>query len=851
MYEHITIKGARLHNLKNVTLDIPKNKFVVVTGLSGSGKSTLIFDTLHAEGQRQYMESLGISRGMVSRPPFDSIVGLSPSIAVEQRLANRNPRSTVGTTTEIYTYLRLLFSRIAHQTCLECGANIPPIYNQAYDDDWDDVEVEPTAEAQGEDEEHFPCPNCDASCPQLSLAHFSFNTPQGACATCTGMGTVGQVRLDALLDEELGSRTGGVIEWNKMIAKHYSNSLSNAGEYYGFNFDPEMPIKEYTEIQRDLLLYGTDSPQFKRHFPDKKPPRTTAKGKFEGVVVNFMRRYQERADDKEYRKKMEEKMTMDVCPDCQGERLAQASREATVGGQNIIALSHMPLTNLVDWLQSLPDTVSEEEYAIAEPILYTIKERIERLLNVGVGYLSLSRPAPTLSPGEAQRLRLAALLGSGLTGVLYVLDEPTIGLHQHDSRRLIEALKQLRDLGNTVVVIEHDLEVIAAADYVIEIGPGAGEAGGTVVAADPPQALITQPATITAQYLAGQEKITVPPRRDLDLNHSICIVGARTHNLKDVTVEIPLQGLIGVTGVSGSGKSSLIIDTLSPIAKQQLNGRNGVGKNPGPYRETSGWQQLDKLVVIDQAPIGRSPRSNAATYTGVFDFIRRLFADMEAARSHKLKAKHFSFNVRGGRCEHCKGAGQLSVEMHFLPDTLVRCPVCHGKRFKDDVLEVTYNGQNIVDVLNMTIDEAHALFQENESISSHLALLVDVGLGYLRLGQPATTLSGGEVQRIKLAKELTQRSTGRTLYFLDEPTTGLHVADIAKLLDVLHRLVEEGNTVILIEHNIDVIKAVDWIIDLGPGGGAEGGEIVAQGRPEQIAEVEASITGRCLRDLLP
>lgn len=849
MYEQITIKGARLHNLKNITVDIPKNKLVVVTGLSGSGKSTLIFDTLHAEGQRQYMESLGISRNMLSRPPFDSIDGLSPSIAVEQKSVNRNPRSTVGTSTEIYTYLRLLFSRVAHQICSECGADVPPAYSQESENDWDDVEVEPTG-TEEMSEGHVSCPNCGASLPQLSLAHFSFNTPQGACPTCTGMGTVGQVRLDALINRELGTGTGGVLEWNSMMCKHFSSSLVNAGNYYEFEFDPEMPIGSYTAVQRDLLLYGTDSPEFAKHFPDKKPPRTTAKGKFEGIVINFMRRYQERADDKAYREKMEEKMEMQVCPDCHGQRLARVSREATIGAETIITLSDMTLTHLAAWFQELPQIVSPDELTLSEVVLHTLIERIQRLIDVGVGYLSLSRPAPTLSPGEAQRLRLAALLGSGLTGVVYVLDEPTVGLHQRDSRRLINALYQLRDMGNTVVVVEHDLEVIAAADYIIEIGPGAGETGGYVVASGSPDELMVQPETITAAYLTGEKEIIIPGRRALDLDKHISIEGVRTHNLKDVSVQIPLQGLIGITGVSGSGKSSLIINTLSPIAQQRLNGTNGTAETAILYDKTSGWDQLDKLVVINQAPIGRSPRSNAATYTGVFDFIRKLFAETKAARGRKLEAKHFSFNVAGGRCERCEGAGQLSVEMHFLPDTLIRCPACHGKRFKHEVLEVTYQGHTIADVLNMTIDEAYELFQDIDTIAPRLSLLIDVGLGYLRLGQAATTLSGGEVQRIKLSKELAQRSTGHTLYLLDEPTTGLHVADIARLLDVLHRLVEAGNTVIVIEHNLDVIKAADWVIDLGPEGGTHGGEIVAQGTPEQIIAAPDSITGQCLQPML-
>lgn len=846
-HEQIIIKGARLHNLKNITVNIPKNKLVVVTGLSGSGKSTLIFDTLHAEGQRQYMESLGISRNMLSRPPFDAIEGLSPSIAVEQKSINRSPRSTVGTSTEIYTYLRLLFARVAHQVCAKCGADVPPIYSQTLGEEWDDVEVDPVGATDEDGEQLLRCTKCGTSAPKLSLAHFSFNTIQGACPTCTGIGTVSRVRMEALVDFSKGTMNGGVYEWNAMIAKHYSDSLVNAGTYYGFGFDPNKPIKDFTSVEQDLLFYGTASAEFGRHFPNKKPPTTTAKGKFEGIVVNFMRRYQERADDKEYREKMEEKMIMGGCPDCHGKRLKRESREATIANETIISLSEMTLSRLQEWVNALPTTLTAEERTLAETIIFTLSERIQRLLNVGIGYLSLSRSAPTLSPGEAQRLRLASLLGSGLTGVLYVLDEPTVGLHQRDSRRLIEALYQLRDLGNTVVVIEHDLEVIAAADYVIEIGPGAGETGGHLVASGPVASLLSSGATVTAEYMTGKKQISVGKKRPLDFNKCITIEGASEHNLKNVSLKLPLQGLVVITGVSGSGKSSLIIDTLSPIAKQKLNKEDEAA---GKYTSTSGWHHLDKHVVINQAPIGRTPRSNAATYTGVFDAIRKLFADSKEARAKKLEATHFSFNAPGGRCERCEGAGYLTVEMHFLPDTLVRCPVCHGRRFRHEILEVMYRGHHIADVLEMTIDEAYLLFKDVETIAPRLALLIDVGLHYLRLGQPATTLSGGEVQRIKLSKELSQRSTGRTLYLLDEPTTGLHVADIARLLDVLQRLVDAGNTVIVIEHQIDVIKTADWVIDLGPEGGSNGGQIIAQGTPEQIAACPDSITGHILQTVM-
>lgn len=852
MSDRIVIRGARLHNLKNITVEIPKNELVAVTGLSGSGKSTLVFDTLHSEGQRQYMESLGVSRDTLARPLFDAISGLAPSIAIEQKPVNRSPRSTVGTTTEIYTYLRLLFARAAHRPCPRCGADVPPPYDGAAQGDaWDDdVAGEPgevAAESDAAAGVTTPCPACGYALPELSMAHFSFNSPLGACPTCTGLGQVSQVRLEALFDLALGTLDGGVLEWNAMIREHYTKSLVNAGDYFGFTFDPHQPIRAYGPVQRDLLFYGSDSPQMRRHFPHKKPPTTTAKGKFEGVITNFLRRYQERADDQEYREKMEKLMVLQVCATCDGQRLRPESLTATVGGVGIVPLSGLTLTDFQAWLEGLEGKVSAETLSLCAPILHALNERVSRLIEVGVGYLSLSRPAPTLSPGESQRLRLASLLGSGLTGVLYVLDEPTVGLHQRDSERLVHALRRLRDLGNSVIVIEHDLSLIAAADYILEIGPGAGEAGGQVVAAGTLADVLAAPASPTADYLAGRQTIPIPTRRALNPAQRLRISGAREHNLRDVTVDIPLGGLIAVTGVSGSGKSSLILDILAPAARQAFGETTDP---PGAHDSITGWQHLDKLIAIDQEPIGRTPRSNAATYTGAFDYIRKLFADAPAAAQAGLKANHFSFNVVGGRCERCQGAGELTVKMHFLPDSLVRCPVCHGQRFQPQVLAVKYRGHSIADVLNLTIEEAYTLFQDTPAIAGRLGVLVEVGLGYLRLGQPATTLSGGEVQRIKLAKELAQRATGRTLYLLDEPTTGLHVADVARLLTVLQRLVQAGNTVVVIEHNLEVVKAADWVIDLGPEGGAAGGQVIAQGAPETVAQAPGSITGRCLQPLL-
>ncbi|MDY7078615.1 MAG: excinuclease ABC subunit UvrA [Chloroflexota bacterium] len=843
MQNTITIKGARLHNLKNITLSIPKNRLVVLTGLSGSGKSTLAFDTLHKEGQRQYMESLGLVTSYLSKPPIDSIKGLSPSISVDQHLTNRSPRSTVGTVTEVYTYLRVLYARIGHRPCPACGANVPPSYDVGDVGRWDDEPNghEPDAAFDGGDT--YPCRNCGAPMPELGMAHFSFNKPAGACPTCTGLGVVLQPRLDRLIDSERSILEGAIHGWDIHYIEHYTKTLHAAGRYYGFDLDLGVPIKELGPVQRDLLLHGVNSAQFRRHYPDIEPPHTVSKGRFEGVVTNLLRRYRERANDAAYREKMEKLLSTQVCLDCEGTRLRMESRRVTVAGQTIVALSRMPLDDLADWLERLAEVVSPEEWIITEPIVDDLRERVRRLLDVGVGYLTMERSSPTLSAGEAQRLRLASLLGSGLTGVLYVLDEPTIGLHPRDTERLIRVLCQLRDLGNTVLVVEHDLEMIRAADYVVDMGPGAGEQGGHVVVAGSPQVVSDCADSVTGQYLARRASVSIPDQRRPGSGEHLVIRGAREHNLQDITVSLPLGSFIAVTGVSGSGKSSLMLDVLDRAARQRFYGTEDT---PGEHDAITGWEHLDKIVTIDQTAIGRTPRSNTATYTDAFGPIRQAFAKTDDASEQGLTASHFSFNVPDGRCGRCQGAGVLTVNMHMLPDVQVRCPVCRGRRFKREVLAVKYRGHDVASVLDMTIEEALALFQDVPAVVARLSLTVDVGLGYLKLGQPATTLSGGEAQRVKLAKELGRRATGRTLYLLDEPTTGLHVADVARLLTVLQRLVEAGNTVVVIEHNLDVIKAVDWIIDLGPEGGKAGGQIVAQGTPEQITQVKASHTGTSL-----
>ncbi len=834
MPDQITIKNARLHNLKNVSLDIPKNKLVVFTGLSGSGKSTLVFDTLHKEGQRQYMESLGLVT-YVAKPPVDSIVGLSPSISVDQHLTNHSPRSTVGTVTEVYTYLRVLFARLGHRPCPACGADVPPSHDLGNAEDLDDESPA--------DRETVLCPACGASLPEMGMASFSFNKPDGACPTCTGLGIVNEPVLSLLVDESLSIKDGAIANWDEFHINHYGKGILKAGaKYFDFKYDLNLPVRQYTPAARDYLLYGTESPQFKRHYPDKPLPKTSANGRFEGLVTNLMRRYNERANDSAYREKLEKLFHRQVCPDCNGTRLRPESRVVRIAGQSIIDMLHLPLTELAAWLDVLPEVISAGEMSIAGSILDDLNERVQRLIDVGVGYLTMERSSPTISAGEAQRLRLASLLGSGLTGVLYVLDEPTIGLHPRDTKRLIQVMRQLRDLGNTVLVIEHDMEILRAADFVVDIGPGAGRNGGTVVVAGNPDAVAACPGSVTGGYLSGRLEFPVAAERPVG-GPALVIHGARAHNLKNVTAHIPLGLLVAVTGPSGSGKSSLMFDILDRAARQRFN---GASDEPGEHDAISGWEHIDRIITIDQSAIGRTPRSNAATYTDAFTPIRETFAALPEARRLKLTPRHFSFNVPGGRCERCQGAGMLTVEMHFLPDVEVRCPACRGRRFKREILDVKYHGFDIAQVLDLTIEEAAPLFQGVPNVASRLGLMLDVGLGYLQLGQPATTLSGGEAQRVKLAKELGRRASGRTLYLLDEPTTGLHPDDAARLLGVLQRLVDAGNSVVFIEHNPDIIRAADWIIDLGPDGGAAGGQIVAEGTPKMLAAIETSATGMYL-----
>jgi len=933
----IIIKGARAHNLKNIDVTIPRNQLVVVTGLSGSGKSSLAFDTIYAEGQRRYVESLSAYArqflGQMDKPDVDSIEGLSPAISIDQKTTSRNPRSTVGTVTEIYDYLRLLYARIGTPICPTHGIEITsqtveqmvdrvmeypertkiqvlsPVISgrkgthvkvfeeikkegfvrvrvdgELYDVS-DEIELEKNKKHSievvidrivikdgvasrladsletalklgegrviidviGEEEllfsEHHACPHCGFSIGELEPRMFSFNSPFGACHSCDGLGTKLEVDLSLVIpNEELTLKENAIAPWESISSMYYPQLLESVCNHYGINMD--IPYKDIPKHQRDKILYGSDGEQIYFRYDNEQGHVREAMIEFEGVISNVERRYKETTSDY-IREQMEKYMGVQSCPTCKGHRLRKEALAVFIGELHVGEVTKMSVKEAFDFFDTLNLTPKKEQ--IANLILREIKERLGFLVNVGLDYLTLNRAAGTLSGGEAQRIRLATQIGSRLTGVLYILDEPSIGLHQRDNDRLISTLLNMRDIGNTLIVVEHDEDTMLAADYLIDVGPGAGVHGGQIISQGTPKEVMEDNNSLTGKYLSGEKFIPVPLERRKGDGREIKIVGAKENNLKNVSTSFALGTFVAVTGVSGSGKSTLINEILYKSLAQKLNGSK---VRPGEHKEIKGIEQLEKVIDIDQSPIGRTPRSNPATYTGVFDDIRDVYATTNESKVRGYKKGRFSFNVKGGRCEACRGDGIIKIEMHFLPDVYVPCEICHGKRYNRETLEVKYKDKSVSEVLDMTVEDAVVFFENIPKIKRKLQTLNDVGLGYITLGQPATTLSGGEAQRVKLASELHKRTNGRTLYILDEPTTGLHVDDISRLLVVLQRLVENGDTVLVIEHNLDVIKAADYLIDLGPEGGDKGGTIVATGTPEELCKVEASHTGKYLKAVL-
>ncbi len=939
--DKLVVRGAREHNLKNVSIELPRDALVVFTGLSGSGKSSLAFDTIFAEGQRRYVESLSAYArhflGQMDKPDVDFIEGLSPAVSIDQKSTNRNPRSTVGTITEVYDYLRLLFARAGRPHCPNCGKavtrqspqqivdqilELPPTtkfqvlapvvrarkgefvelfsdlitqgYSRARIDGeviqlvdapklkkqekhtievvidrltakeesktrlTDSIEtalklssgivVLDFVDAKGADKErtyseHLACHDCELSFEELEPRSFSFNSPFGACAECSGIGTKKEVDIDLIIpDDSISINEGAIAPWSGGQSSDYFLRLLEAlAKDLPFSLD--VPWKKISVKAREAILNGYEY-EIKMKYKGRYGARNYTTG-FEGVIP-FIHRLHEETDSDYSRDKYEAYMREISCEKCDGARLKPEVLAVTIDGKNISEICDLSIADCATFLKQIK--LNKREAQIAERVMKEVNSRLGFLIDVGLDYLSLARPAGSLSGGEAQRIRLATQIGSGLVGVLYVLDEPSIGLHQRDNKRLIETLTRLRDLGNTLIVVEHDEETIRTADWIVDIGPGAGEHGGKVVVSGSYEDLIASKESITGAYLSGRKSIEIPKkRRPLDAKRKLVVKGAKENNLKDIEVEVPLGVFVSVTGVSGSGKSTLVNDILYTVLANKLNGARLV---PGRHRTVSGIELLDKVVHVDQSPIGRTPRSNPATYTGVFDKIRALFAETSEAKIRGYQQGRFSFNVKGGRCENCSGDGTITIEMNFLPDVYVPCEVCHGARYNRETLEVHYKGKTIAEVLNMPIEEASGFFESVPAIARYLKTLNDVGLGYVRLGQSAPTLSGGEAQRVKLATELQRRSTGRTIYVLDEPTTGLHFEDVNKLLTVLNRLVDTGNTVVVIEHNLDVIKCSDWVIDMGPEGGFRGGTVVAEGTPEEVAKVKASYTGQYLAEIL-
>lgn len=937
----IDIRGARTHNLKNINLTIPRDKLIVITGLSGSGKSSLAFDTLYAEGQRRYVESLSAYArqflSLMEKPDVDSIEGLSPAISIEQKSTSHNPRSTVGTITEIYDYLRLLFARVGEPRCPEhdvpltaqtisqmvdkvlslpeeskmmllapvvknrkgehvklldslaaqgyiraridgeiCDLSDPPelalqkkhtievvvdrfkvrsdlatrlaeSFETALELSGGTAVVADMDNPKAEElvfSANFACPHCGYSVPELEPRLFSFNNPAGACPTCDGLGVQQFFDESRVVQNESISLAGGAVKgWDRRNFYYYQMLTSLAKHY---KFDIETPYEDLPQKIKDIVMHGSGKEEIEFQYMNDRGDVVIRKHPFEGILNNMARRYKE-TESMSVREELAKNISNRPCTDCGGSRLRPEARNVYIGNINLPQISEKSIGESLEFFQGL--TLTGQKAQIAEKILKEIRERLEFLVNVGLNYLSLSRSAETLSGGEAQRIRLASQIGAGLVGVMYVLDEPSIGLHQRDNERLLNTLIHLRNLGNTVIVVEHDEDAIREADHIIDIGPGAGVHGGQVIAQGTAKEIMANPNSITGKFLSGEEKIEIPKKRTaLDKSKLLKLKGATGNNLKGVNLEIPVGLFTCITGVSGSGKSTLINDTLFPLAQNALN--RAEKTDFAPYKSIEGLEYFDKVIDINQSPIGRTPRSNPATYTGLFTPIRELFAGVPEARARGYNPGRFSFNVRGGRCEACQGDGVLKVEMHFLPDVYVPCDQCKGKRYNRETLEIRYKGKTIHQVLDMTVEEAREFFDAIPMIARKLQTLMDVGLSYIRLGQSSTTLSGGEAQRVKLATELSKRDTGKTLYILDEPTTGLHFADIKQLLDVLHRLRDQGNTIVVIEHNLDVIKTADWIVDLGPEGGSGGGQIIATGTPEEVAKVKGSHTARFLKDIL-
>jgi excinuclease ABC subunit A len=946
--EHIRVRGAREHNLKNIDVEIPRDRLVVITGLSGSGKSSLAFDTIYAEGQRRYVESLSAYArqflGQMEKPDVDYIEGLSPAISIDQKGVSHNPRSTVGTVTEIYDYMRLLWARLGTPHCPRCGREIsqqtveqivdkindlpdgtrimvmaPLIrdrkgeHERIFEDAGkagyvrvrvdgevrdlsEEIELDknkkhtievvvdrlivrrrdPGADGQVDNRladsvesalklgggvvqvtvlegpellfsEHFACVHCGISLGEIEPRTFSFNSPHGACPACSGLGTALEIDPDLVIpDRDLSLAEGAIHPYQRAnnTNNYYTRLLAAVARHYGFS--AQVPLRDLSERQVNLLLYGSKGDRIAIEHEDRSGYMRKLETPFEGVIPNLERRYRE-SDSDFIRSEIERYMANRPCPTCRGARLKPESLAVTLLDRSIIEATRFSVREALAWFSEVERRFSERQLTIARQILKEIKARLGFLLDVGLDYLTLDRQSATLSGGESQRIRLATQIGSSLMGVLYILDEPSIGLHQRDNRRLIETLTRLRDLGNTVIVVEHDEETIRAADWVVDIGPGAGEAGGRVVVSGPLPDVLAHPDSVTGQFLRGERSIRTPSARRTGNGKAVVVRGARANNLKDVSVEVPLAKFVCVTGVSGSGKSTLIEDILYRKVAQVLYRAKD---RPLEHDQILGLEHLDKVIDVDQSPIGRTPRSNPATYTGLFTPIRELFASVPEARLRGYQPGRFSFNVKGGRCEACQGEGIIQIEMQFLPDVYVPCEVCKGKRYNREALEIRYKGKTISDVLEMTVSEGLVFFENIPAIRNKLQTIGEVGLGYIRLGQPATTLSGGEAQRVKLATELSRRATGKTLYILDEPTTGLHFADVDRLLHVLQKLVDAGNTVLVIEHNLDVIKCADWIIDMGPEGGSAGGRVVAVGTPEEVARREDSYTGQFLRKLL-